>query len=136
MCVREARGRSKQIGTNTMAESTAIPAKKLKEVLHYLALQPRSELSNSAAFVITVSTSRSFTKGSNTSYILRTYVPRLYDASGQEHYQKVPTLRTTYVPARLYDTHFTALKCLLRDEYVSITAEECCGRVRRQFLPQ
>ena len=36
---------------------------------------------------------------------------------------KVPTLRTTYVP-RLYDTHFTALKCLLIDEYVSITADE------------
>ena len=36
---------------------------------------------------------------------------------------KVPTLRTAYVP-KLYDTHFTALKCLLRDEYVSITADE------------
>ena len=36
---------------------------------------------------------------------------------------KIPTLRTTYVP-KLFESHFSALKCLLHDEYVSITADE------------
>ena len=36
---------------------------------------------------------------------------------------KVPTLRNTYVP-KLFESHFVTLKCLLRDEYVSITADE------------
>ena len=36
---------------------------------------------------------------------------------------KVPTLRTTYVP-KLFESHFSALKSLLRDDYVSITADE------------
>ena len=36
---------------------------------------------------------------------------------------KVPTLCTTYVP-KLFESHFSALKSLLRDDYVSITADE------------
>ena len=36
---------------------------------------------------------------------------------------KVPTLRTTYVP-KLFESHFSALKSLLRDDYVSITADK------------
>ena len=36
---------------------------------------------------------------------------------------KVPTLRTTYVP-KLFDSHVTVLKSLLRDEYISIIADE------------
>ena len=36
---------------------------------------------------------------------------------------QVATLRTSYVP-KLYESHFSALKDLLHDEYVSITADE------------
>ena len=36
---------------------------------------------------------------------------------------KVAPLRTSYVPM-LYGSHFSALKCLLHDKHVSITADE------------
>ena len=45
----------------------------------------------------------------------------------------VPTLRSTYIP-RLFESHFSTLKSLLCDEYVSIATDETTDVHDRSIL--